>query len=315
LAVYAGADGSFAKAEKRLKKFCHISLSENTIKMLCDEEAAQIERWQKTDPRATLPFQHSYGALEFTTDGTMVNTLQGWKEVCIGIFSRREQGSPALPTEWETRHLPRPHISVAFAVLEGKDIFRRRWTSWANRLRIKDQLDTMSVLGDGAHWIWGASRLSFGKTKECLDIYHALEHLSDCGKTLFSPESTEYEAWREKTKELLLSEGYPGIQKFLEQQSIGKEEGTTERKALDKVSDYLEWHRERLDYRERLSEGRAIGSGQIEGACKNLIGARLTQTGARWKAERVNKMGILCALCYTDQWDDYWNFKNNAHRT
>ena len=189
-------------------------------------------------------------------------------EVCIGIFSLRELGLPALPSEWDTRHLARPHLSIAFAAIEKKDVFRRRWLSWANRLKLKDRLPTMSVLGDGAHWIWDSSRLMFGKTKECLDIYHALEHLSDCGKMLFLAESSEYEAWREKTKTLLLEGGYEGIKVFLEQQKVGL--GGTKREAVERVEGYLSWHKERLDYRERLAEGRAIGSGQVEGACKNL---------------------------------------------
>ena len=79
LAVFAAADSSFAKAEKRLKKFCGISISENTIKVLCDQESVKIERWQQTDVGATLPFRNSYGELEFTTDGTMVNTLTDCK--------------------------------------------------------------------------------------------------------------------------------------------------------------------------------------------------------------------------------------------
>jgi len=44
LAVFAAADSSFAKAEKRLKKFCGISISENTIKMLCDQESVKMEQ-------------------------------------------------------------------------------------------------------------------------------------------------------------------------------------------------------------------------------------------------------------------------------
>ena len=35
---------------------------------------------------------------------------------------------------------------------------------------------------------------------------------------------------------------------------------------------YLGNHVSHLNYAERLREGRSIGSGQIEGACKNLIG-------------------------------------------
>jgi len=72
LVVFAAADGSFAKAQKRLKKFCGISAAENTIRKLCDEESVRMEHWQKTDPRSTQSFQDSYGELEFTTDGTMV---------------------------------------------------------------------------------------------------------------------------------------------------------------------------------------------------------------------------------------------------
>ena len=57
----------------------------------------------------------------------------------------------------------------------------------------------------------------------------------------------------------------------------------------------------RDDYRQ------SIGSGQIEGACKNLIGRRLKQTGARWRPRRVNRMAGLCTVMYTDHWKTYWN--------
>ena len=54
-------------------------------------------------------------------------------------------------------------------------------------------------------------------------------------------------------------------------------------------------------------QARSIGSGQIEGACKNLIGRRLKQTGARWKVRRVNRMAGLCSIMYSDLWKTYWN--------
>ena len=266
-----------------------------------------MERWQKTDPLSTLEFQASEGELEFTTDGTMVNTLGGWREVRIGIFSKRELGKPATPDEWETRILPRPHACIAFAAMEEKDVFRRRWGSWANRLKITDRLGEMSVLGDGAHWIWDSALLEFGKTQENLDIYHALEKLSDCGKELYSPESPEHDSWRDETKRILLSEGYAGIHEFLTKKK-SEETDKDKRAALEGVDGYLTWHRERLDYRRRLSEGRAIGSGQVEGACKNLIGARLKQTGARWCESRIDRMGVICSLFYGDQWDLYWKY-------
>jgi hypothetical protein len=58
--------------------------------------------------------------------------------------------------------------------------------------------------------------------------------------------------------------------------------------------------------------GRAIGSGQVEGACKHLIGKRLKQTWAKWKVERLNRMTVLCASRYSDHWQDYWNNAKQA---
>jgi hypothetical protein len=78
------------------------------------------------------------------------------------------------------------------------------------------------------------------------------------------------------------------------------------REVLRLLENYLVFHTGRLNYRERLSLGLSIGSGQVEGACKNLIGARLKQTGAKWTRSRVDRMGVICSIHYGEQWDDYW---------
>ncbi len=61
-----------------------------------------------------------------------------------------------------------------------------------------------------------------------------------------------------------------------------------------------------MNDRLRLAAGRSIGSDPVEGACKNLTGRRLKQTGAKWKRDRVNRMAPLCAVLYGDQWKGYW---------
>ena len=80
--------------------------------------------------------------------------------------------------------------------------------------------------------------------------------------------------------------------------------------ALDALANYLGGHRDRLAYAERLANGRPIGSGLIEGACKNYIGRRLKQTGARWLVPNANRMATLGSLAYADQWSDYWASRN-----
>jgi hypothetical protein len=43
----------------------------------------------------------------------------------------------------------------------------------------------------------------------------------------------------------------------------------------------------------------------VEGACKNVIGKRLKQTGARSELGDVQKMAVLCCCTYSDFWAPY----------
>ena len=65
-----------------------------------------------------------------------------------------------------------------------------------------------------------------------------------------------------------------------------------------------------MNYARRLMEGRSIGSGQIERACKNLIGRRLKQTAARWRGRRLNRMAGLGSIMYSKQWNEYWHHQS-----
>jgi hypothetical protein len=84
-----------------------------------------------------------------------------------------------------------------------------------------------------------------------------------------------------------LKSGFELIEQRLKR--LGREKRPDkEKESLRLLRGYLENNRERLGYAARLLEGRAIGNGQVEGACKNLIGKRLKQTWAKWKPERLN---------------------------
>jgi len=66
-----------------------------------------------------------------------------------------------------------------------------------------------------------------------------------------------------------------------------------------------------VPYAERLAASRAIGSGLIEGACKNLIGKWMKQTGACWRVPRASRIATLCAALYSNQWKMYHNYLGN----
>jgi hypothetical protein len=303
LIALAGASWSFDGAAKNLKQLCGWSVSDNTIRNVCHKQAVQMAAWERENPEARQPFREAQGDVEFCTDGTMVNTTDGYREMRLGLFAKRPRGAPATPKEWATRKLPKSTARVAFAAIETSERFGRRWNQWANRLGIRET-SRISVLADGARWIWEESALHFPGATELLDIYHALEQVAATAQKLYGEGTDAARKWTEETRERLLSDGWPGVEAHLREthKSIRKASG---RRALKKLATYLGRQPEHLGYAQRLAEGRSIGSGQVEGACRHMIARRL-KNGGRWRVRRVNRMANLCAMLYSDHWDIYW---------
>ena len=164
--------------------------------------------------------------------------------------------------------------------------------------------ETLHVVADGARWIWDALASEFRHVDGVLDVYHALEDLAQAARTLYGEGTGEAERWldrdaREDARGRMA--GPPGALLRLARRHPAREP-----QALRQVIQYFQRHEEHLDYAQQLAAGRTIGSGMVEGACKNIIGRRLKQTGARWRTRRANRMATLCSTLYSDHWDHYW---------
>lgn len=307
LLCLAGGSWSFDKAALHLQELCGLRVSDNTIRDVCQSEATHMAAWQRTEPEAHEPFKRAAGEVEFTTDGTMVNTWEGWREMRLGIFAKRRCGEPCAPDEWKSRTLPAATARLAFAAIEKSDRFGSRWGRWIRRLDIRDT-SKVSVIADGARWIWEESSMHLAGAEEVLDVFHALQRVSETSKAIYGEGTEAATTWADDVGRDLLASGWPVVSQSLAdtQKTIRKKSART---ALAKLTGYLGRQPEHLQYARRLAEGRAIGSGQAEGACKHMIGRRLKQTGARWRIRRVNRMASLCCLIYSDHWDSYW--KNN----
>lgn len=303
LICLAAGSWSYDVAAERLAEMCGLVVSDTTVRELSQAEGVKMAAWQRTAPEVRAEFEAAPGDVEFTTDGALVNTTEGWQEMKLGLFARRPRGPAATPAEWGERDLPRPTARVGFAAIAASDRFGTRWDQWAARLGVKDYA-AITVLADGAKWIWEEARQNLPGSDGVLDVYHALEHVSDAAKTLFGEGTEAARSWTDAARTALLERGWSGIDEHLQQTAVPSAAART---ALQSLRGYLGNHVSHLHYAERLAEGRAIGSGQIEGACKNMIGRRLKQTGARWRVRRVNRMASLCCLIDSHAWKPDWN--------
>ena len=305
LLCLAGTSWSFAGSSAHLREFCGLEVAAGTIRNVCHAEAAEVEHWQANAPSATAKYRKTTGEIEFLTDGTCVNTMQGWKEMRIGVFTKRKLGVAVTPNQWADRRLPAVEARHVFAAIESADAFAARWPLEASRLGVRASR-RIDVVADGARWIWDRVSLYWPAAEGALDIYHALEHVAATAKALHGEGTPETKRWNDRARDTLLAEGYPGIERVIaEAWPIAVR--APQRSSLNELENYLRPHQaRRLAYAQRLTEGRVIGSGQVEGACKHWIGRRLKQTGARWQTDRANRMANLCALKYADQWQTYW---------
>ena len=267
--------------------------------------------WLHADPQAgpATGFTGAGGDIEFQTDGTMVNTWEGWREMRLGIFARRQRGRPATAAEWDRRRLPAPHARVTFAAVETAEKFGPRIRRWAGRLGVGEAA-AVTVLGDGADWIWRQAAKQLPGASGLLDIYHGLEHVSACAKAVYGEGTAPARAWAEQGRRRLLTEGAEGIRRHIAAARAGVR-SAAKRAALDALAGYFGRQAEHLGYAGRLAAGQSIGSGLVEGCCKQVIGRRMKQTGARWRIRRANRMAALCSTLPSDTWGPYWKQRLN----
>ena len=76
---------------------------------------------------------------------------------------------------------------------------------------------------------------------------------------------------------------------------------------------YLQRNRRKMNYFELQQNKLPIGSGVVEAACKNLIGARMKKSGMRWTINGGQTVLTLRSLILSNRWEDFWTFFVNRH--
>ena len=146
--------------------------------------------------------------------------------------------------------------------MADSESFSARWGPRAEALGI-DPSGPLTVLGDGAEWIWGAAARIPGRG-QVLDIFHASGHLAAAATALHGEGAEAAAEWTDRGRRAVLADGWPGLLDHIG--ATPTEGGTTAgQAALDGLVAYFAKHTGRLGYYGRLRSGRSIGSGAWRG--------------------------------------------------
>lgn len=300
----AGMSWSFDTASDHLLELCLLKVSNDTIRVVSEEQGKAAQQWIAQSPRAGEVFKQAEGQQEFYTDGVTVNTTQGWRDLRLNVMCKRESGPAATVDQWAERVLPEPGVRIAWASLAACEQQGRAWKRMGRKLGLIDD-DTLSVLADGAKWIWDQARHCWKKAQWVLDVFHVSQHIHDCGKILFGEKSPQTRPWSQAQLQNLIERGPVQYLKDMNDLRAAHTDAA-KIKAIGSLLGYLEPNVDSLWYRQRLAEGRPIGTGLIEGGCKTIVSNRLKLNSARWTPGHAEQIAALRCLNYSGLWSDFW---------
>ena len=293
LMTRAGARESFAEARHSLAEFAEIKVSSQTVRHVTEGVAHDLVSEQRAGRLQGEESSVSFGRDDrayVTMDGTMVNTLDGWREVKLGALYDQSK---------EKQHYA--------ATLEPAATFGLMVRGHAMQLQFGRAGEKIAG-GDGADWIWNQMRLNFPTVNEqFLDFYHLGENIFRAAWGIYGEGSKGGNRWAKAKLHLAKHRGGRRLLKALKR-SRRRQKKRTSREALDNLLRYVQNHISRMAYPELREQGIDIGTGPQESACKNVIGRRLKGSGMRWTTDNVEAMARLRALMYsTGSWDAFWS--------
>jgi hypothetical protein len=175
------------------------------------------------------------------------------------------------------------------------------------RRRGAGHIRQLTILGDGAAWIWHLAAQYFPEATQIVDLFHAREHVHELANLAARLLAGHRDDWlAERLAEL--DAGDTGA-------VLAAGRGLRFRGSLagerDKALHYFETNACRMRYARYRSLGLFVGSGTVEAGCKSVIGQRLKLSGMRWTEPGAT--GILTLRCQeaSNRWEQIWPQPNN----
>jgi hypothetical protein len=154
------------------------------------------------------------------------------------------------------------------------------------------QVRQMTVIGDGAAWIWNIASDIFPGATQVVDLYHAREHLHDLTRALEFMLLDRKEEWL-AARLADLDHGYiDGIEAAVREYPL---EGVKKTEVERELGYFLN-NASRMRYHWFRQCGLFVGSGVVEAGCKAVIGQRCKQSGMHWTVPGADSIiALRCA--------------------
>ena len=165
----------------------------------------------------------------------------------------------------------------------------------------------LTILGDGAAWIWNIAGSKFPEATQIVDLFHAREHLHDLARSLEFMLGDREDDWIAARLEDL---DYGDINGICKAARLYPLEGV-KKDELDTALGYFENNAPRMRYHWFRQCGLFAGSGVVEAGCKTVIGQRLKLSGMHWTAAGADAITTLRCQQASRPEDRIWIASHN----
>ena len=261
--------------------------------------------------REALSAQEAAEPLLLGADGVMVpfrpqeKTACGktrWREVKVAIFARLSKG--CTRTGKVTTRLHRRRVA---AVLGDVDELSERMWLEALKQGIK-QTAQVVWLSDGGRGFWRLFDERFrADAIGVLDFYHAAQNIWAGVKVWLDGRTQHAKSWFSDARHRLRHGQAHAVLDDIEAARLLPGLPASAKEALTKLYNYLDKHRDHIQYDKLKELGLPIGSGLVESTCKWLIQQRFKGVGMRWSEDGFNHLLHLRLAWVNGRFDAFFS--------
>lgn len=316
---FVGGREPFEDGRTSLKELAGIEVSAKAVERTAEAIGEEIEMMTRREAESmrsdkVVPFERKpgIGTMYVAMDGTGVPVVaretEGrsgkgedgkakTREAKLGcVFTQVVANKDGTPVRDE-------NSTTYVAGIEEASRFGKRIYEEAVRRGV-DRAARFVVLGDGAPWIWGIADMHFPGAIQIVDLYHALQRLSEVSKGVYGRHTSKWKEWAGLRGEALKQGDVESVLSSLRRLRSRDPEA---KKSVQTAIDYFRTNRERMRYGNFRKAGLFIGSGVVEAGCKTVIGKRLKQSGMWWTVRGANSILWLRCCLLSGRWEDHWD--------